>query len=209
VSPGSHAAGDGSFGRSAGTNLGKALALVALAVVIGAVLLRHNGAPVRVSAVGATSSTLSHTNPTTTAAPTTAASVALRGPADIKVLVANATAAGGLATRYSDKLHGLGYNTLASTNSTVKLQASVVYYAPGYQQEGAVVAQQLGLRTTAVQPLPAPGQVPVANLDGANLLVLIGTDLETSGGTGGGPGSTTATTRHTTTTVRPTTTSHT
>ena len=95
--PGNHAAGDGSFGRSAGTNAGKAIALVAIAVLIGAVLLRHNGG-VQVSATGTKSTTTK--KPAATAAPTTPGSViatpttvGVRSPSSVKVLVANGTTA--------------------------------------------------------------------------------------------------------------------
>jgi hypothetical protein len=203
VRPGSHSAGDRSFGQSAGIHAGKAFGLVAAALLIGVVLLHHNGGPVRVSAVGQTTTTARQSTSTTVPGTTETTALGLRAPADIKVLVANGTTVGGLATRVSDKLHNLGYNTLASTNTSAKgVTATVVYYGPGYQQEATVLAtQQLGLKATAIQPMPPPGQVPVANLNGANIVVIAGADLGTGVGTGTGPGSTTATTRHVTATT--------
>lgn len=194
--PGNHAAGDGSFGRSAGTNAGKAIALVAIAVLIGAVLLRHNGG-VQVSATGTKSTTTK--KPAATAAPTTPGSVittpttvGVRSPSSVKVLVANGTTAPGAATRYAAKLHGLGYNTLAPIDTTVLgVKSTSVYYAPSYQQEAALIAQQIAAPASAVQPMPA--QLPVRTINGANILVVLGQDLTGAGGT-------TATTSRTATT---------
>jgi LytR cell envelope-related transcriptional attenuator len=199
VRPGNHAAGDGSFGRSAGINVGKALALVAVAVLIGGLLLRHNRGTVTVSAAGGTSTTA---KPATSASPTTNAptslpaavtptSQAVRAPSTVKVLVANGTSVGGAATRFSDKLHTAGYDTLAATNTTARgITSTVVYYGPAFQKEAVALAQQLGVGVGAVQPMPV--QPPVATLNGANILVIVGQDLAGSGGT-------TATTSHVTT----------
>ena len=110
------------------------------------------------------------------------------------MLVANGTSTSGLAGFYSNKLHGLGYDTLASTNATVKVVATVVYYGPSFQPEALAVARAIGVQVSAVKPLPAPGQVPVASTIGANVVVVLGPDLARTGGT-------TATTRHVTTTT--------
>ena len=194
--PGSHASGDGSFGRSAGTHAGKAIVLVAIAVLIGVFLLRRNGTPPVTVAVVPTTTTTTTTavSPTTTPAASgpTSSTVAVRTPANVKVLVANGSSVAGLATRTSTKLHSAGYDTLASTNATVKALATVVYYAPSFQPEALVVARQLGVQVSAVKPLPAQGQVPVANLNGADVLVVAGPDLAGSTASSGG---TTATTR--------------
>ena len=52
-----------------------------------------------------------------------------------------------------------------------------MYYAPGFQAEALAVAQQLHVPTSAVKPMPAQGQLPVPNLNGANVLVVVGSDL--------------------------------
>jgi hypothetical protein len=195
--PGSHAAGDGSFRRSAGINLGKAVALVAVALVIGAVLLHRNGGSVNISAAGGSTTTVKKsrtTTTTTTTVETTTTVPPSRAPSSVKVLVANGTSVGGQAALYSNKLHATGYDTLASTNATAHVQATIVYYAPSFQSEAAAIALLLGVQASAVKPLPAQGQVPVANLQGANILVVIGPDLVKTG-TG-----TTVTTRQVTTT---------
>src|SRR4051794_24524468 len=95
---GRHAAADGSFGRSAGTNLVKGAGLLALAVLIGTLRLQANDDGDRFDqpvVAGAHSTT----SPPGTTAPsaTTTTTVPTRPPAQIKVLTANGTSTSGLA----------------------------------------------------------------------------------------------------------------
>jgi hypothetical protein len=206
VRPGQHAASDGSFGRSAGIQVGRAVGLIAVAAVIGIILLHHNGSSATpVATHGSTTTTTSHPSSTTGTTPTTAG--APRPPASVKVLVANGTVAGGagassqhLAGEVSTTLHGQGYDTLAAVNTTPpqNVTASIVYFQPGYEREAAALAASLGLAASAVQSMPA--QPPVQSLNGANILVVAGPDLARSAA------STTTTTAHTTTTIATTTT---
>ena len=200
-----HTPGDGSARRSSGTHVGRALALVAVAIVIGAVLLRRNGNSVAISAESSTTlDTSTATTTATTAAPATTTIPALRAPSAVKVLVANGTAVPGQAALQGNKLHGAGYDTLASTNTVAKVQSSVAYYAPGFQPEAIAIARLLGVPGGAVKAMPATGQLPVANLQGANVLVLVGPDLvaaAASATTTTRPAATTATSPATTTTT--------
>lgn len=188
MSPGSHAAGDGSFGRSTGIQAGRAALLIAVAVVIGLLLLRHSpgGASTPISVgTGETTSSLSQTStslgiggtgPGTTAKPlTTTSTTPQRAPQDIKVLVANGTSTAGLASRVSNIVHAKGYNTLASTNSTQRPAASIVYFQPSYGSDAAALAAKLSLPAAAVQAMPQPP--PVSNLNSANILIVVGPDL--------------------------------
>jgi hypothetical protein len=205
VRPGQHAASDGSFGRSAGIQIGRAVGLIAVAALIGIILLHHNGSSATtVAARGSTTTAPSHPSSTTGTTPSTT-SGPLRPPSSVKVLVANGTVAGGasggsqhLAGEVSTTLHGQGYDTLAAVNATQNVTASIVYFQPGYEKEAAVLAQSLGLPVSAVQSMPA--QPPVPSLNGANILVVAGPDLVKSAG------STTTTTAHATTTTIATTT---
>ena len=56
---------------------------------------------------------------------------------------------------------------------------TTIYYAPSQQQAAALIASELGVRTTAVQPLT--GAVPVANATGLDVVVIIGPDLAGNG----------------------------
>ncbi len=187
MSPGSHAADDRSFQRSAGIQAGRAALLIGVAILIGVLLLHRTpggGGGTAVSVDTTTSASTDQTSPTTargtgpgtTAKPTTGTTIGtLRAPQDIKVLVANGTSTPGLAGKVSNVVHAKGYNTLASTNSTQKPAASIVFFQPSYSADAAALAGKLNLPGTAVQAMPQPP--PVANLNGANILITVGPDL--------------------------------
>jgi hypothetical protein len=205
VSPGSHAAGDGSFSRSASLQVGRAVILLGVAVLIGLLLLRR--APSGGGTVASVTSTTKTTSRTTTASsspfsssPTTRG-IQLRAHQDIKVLVANATSTRGLAGTVSTTLHGKGYDTLASTNASVQIAKSAVYFQPTYDADAIALAGVLGLQATAAVPMPA--QPPVPSLNGSHILVVVGADLAngTPGtGTTSTSRSTSSTTSHSSTT---------
>ncbi|MDP8992669.1 MAG: LytR C-terminal domain-containing protein [Actinomycetota bacterium] len=197
--PGRHAAEDGSFGRSAGIAAGRGALLLAVAVVLGVVLLNAaDDTPGRVSAGHREerTDTAEEAPPPTTAEPppTTAAP---RPPREVKVLSANGTKVNGAAGRVRDTLRARGYNVLAPVEAK-PANASAVHFTPGYERDAQAVAEVLKLAPTAVQPLPDPP--PLADVRGANVVVVVGPDLAR-------PAGTTTTTggraRTTTTTARP------
>jgi hypothetical protein len=209
VKPGRHAAGDGSFGRSAGTQTLRGAALLGVALVIGIVLLRtapsestttvHSPSTTRTTARPAISG-LTTPAPTTTAAP--------RSPSQVSVLVANGTNVNGAAGRIKSQLLQDGYNTVGTSNATTSsATTTAVYFVPGYQAEAALLAGALGLQPSAAQAMPSPS--PVTDTKGANIVVVVGSDLASQISSSSGPPATTsppATTAHTTTTVHHTTT---
>jgi hypothetical protein len=192
VKPGSHASGDGSFGRSAGIQAGRAGLLIGVAVLIGVLLLHRGGGPsgtgvpvvvgdtTTLPSTSVSSGPVGTTGTTTKSSPTSATSQ-VRAPQDIKVLVANGTTTAGLAGRISNLVHTKGYITLASTNSTQKPAGTVIYFQPSYSADAAALAAKFNLPATAVQAMPSPP--PVANLNGANILVVVGPDLANAGST--------------------------
>jgi hypothetical protein len=210
VSPGSHGPDDGSSRHAGGIQVGRAVILVGIAAIVGIVLLhRGTSGATRVASSATTTTTVKGgggTTRTTVTTPTT--TLPVHPPAQVKVLVANGSGVTGLAGLVSTRLRTGGYDTLASVNANQRVAASVVYYAPGYQREAAILAQSLGLAPTSVQPMPTPP--PVASLGTANVLVVAGPDLAQGGATTTVP--TTAhvpTTLHTSTTVHTATTLHT
>jgi hypothetical protein len=178
--------------------------LVAIAVVVGILLLYRSGhGGTGASAASSTATTAKAKTKTTTTRPNTGTSAVTptattttlappRPASAVKVLVANASGIRGLAGVTATKLHTAGYNTLAVVNATKQVTATIIYYQPGYQQEAAALAQDLGLPPTAVQPMATPP--PVTNLSTANILVVAGPDL-------GGSAASTPTTVHTATTT--------
>jgi hypothetical protein len=174
---GRHAANDGSFGRSAGNAALRGGALLAVAVILGIVLLNAADDNDAFSPVSAGGGDGNGTATVTTAAPdrttTPPTTVALRPAAEVKVLAANGTAVRGLAGQVKDRLRAFGYNALAPTDVTKKpVATSVVYFVAGYEGEARQIAQQLQIESVAAMPQP----VPVLNLQSANVLVVVGTD---------------------------------
>jgi hypothetical protein len=158
----------------------RGLVLLAVALLIGIVLLNATDGdppgtnlstnPATRSEPGDTPSKGSSAT-TTTVPPTT--TVPARAPKDVKVIVANASAVKGAAGKVNEGLKPLGYNVLAPANAATA-PASSVYFTPGYDREAAAIAAALAFPATAVKPLPAPS--PVADIKGANVVVVIGAD---------------------------------
>lgn len=179
--PGRYAATDGSFTKSAGGAGARGLALLAVALLIGIVLLNATDADppgATVSARGDSDTadgaddgddTGAAATTTVPAPPTTA--VPARAPKDVKVIVANASPTNGAAGAASNALKPAGYNVLAPTNAPRAPQSSV-FFTPGYDRDAAAIAALLKFPPTSVKPMPAP---PPFATNTANVAVVIGT----------------------------------
>ena len=73
--------------------------------------------------------------------------------ASTKVLVANGTQTNGAAAHVTQVLQAQGWSMSTPTNSTSQASATTVYYAPTKQPEAALIASELGVNPSAVQPL--------------------------------------------------------
>ena len=201
---GRHAASDGSFGRSAGVAAGRGAALIAVAVVVGFLLLqRTDDVPDEIVVSTDTSTTVRRIIPTV--APTTTAP--LRAPKDVKVLVINGTNVSGAGTRVSTALRRTGYNTLSPADATAGVKAekrpSAVYYVSReFEREAAELQRSLQLPVKPVELLPTdPPLTSSEQTRNAHVVVLVGEELTESSSA-----ATTTTARRTTaTTARPTT----
>lgn len=192
--PGSHAASDGSFGRSAGIQVGRAIALIAVAVLLGLFLLRRSGTSGGGAgpALASATSTTQLTTPSTVPPPSssTSSSVAIKSPQNVKVLVVNGSNINGLAGRLRARLSSQGYATVGTGNANQAATSSKIYYQPGFAGEAAALAQFLKLPPSAAQAMPNP--LPVKDLAGGNIVVDAGPDLASGGTvTGGGPATST------------------
>lgn len=98
-----------------------------------------------------------------------------RNPADVRVLVANASQVNGAAGLATDKLIARNYATLTPTNANESLTATVIYYEETYEADAQLVASILSARPDQIEPMPAtdPGGV---DRRGANILVMLGAD---------------------------------
>ena len=166
-------AGDG-YGRGSGMAAGRAAALLAVAVVLGIILLNaaDDTSPRQVAA--GTEDSNGEETTTSTAVSTTVVTLPVRAPADVRVISANATDVRGVARKATDQLKAAGYNVLSPTDAA-KAPASAVYFVGDYMREAEAVATALGLPPTAVQPLPTPP--PLADARGATVIVLVGPEL--------------------------------
>jgi hypothetical protein len=188
---------------SQSTHVVRAVVLVVVGVTLGVVLLHSIGRAPAGSVVSVTST--STPSPTTSAPPSpTTTTAPARPPAQVKALAANGTKTSGAANKVADTLRKAGYNVLAPTNATTSVQSSTVYYVPGFLSEAGAVAAALGLAPTTVMPLPTPSPVP--NMNGADVVVVVGPDLASQGAsaTPSTPTSSTSTTAHAATPTVPT-----
>ena len=101
----------------------------------------------------------------------------LHPPAEVRVLVANGTSVAGAAGRVTDVLAARNYGTLTPTNTTEPLDATVVYYEPGYELDARQIAQIIEAPPESVAPMPE--NPPVEDLNEAHVLVGLGPDLVT------------------------------
>ena len=188
MSMGMHARGDGSFGRSAGTQTLKGAALLAIAVVIGIILLHT--APANITTVsaspGVTPTTKAPRHPSSTRttvsqAPliTTTTAPQPHPPTQVKVAVANGSGVQGLAGRLRLQLSSAGYNTIIpALNAPATVPATTIYYIAGYAPDATAIATgQLSLPASDIKPMPSPAPVPQALTDGAEVLVVAGADI--------------------------------
>ena len=222
-----HARGDGSFGRSAGTQTLKGAALLLIAIIIGVVLLHTAPANTTTISSGTSTPPTTHapkpTKPretTTTAGATATTAPPVRPPSQVRVAVANGSGVTGLAARIRAQLNSAGYNTATPPlNAPAQVPTTSVYYVPGYQVDAAVVAtQQLSLPATTVKPMPTPTPLAASQLFGVDVLVLAGADIGSTTNTTEAPAGNTiapspraasppaTTAQHTTTTAHPATT---
>jgi LytR cell envelope-related transcriptional attenuator len=142
------------------------LGALALAGFVGSVVGPHfKGAT-------ASSTTTTSTRPLSTTTSTVAHS-------SVKVLVANGTSEANAAGHFAQKLQQQGWNVGTPQNATSTASTTTIYYAPTQQQAAALVASELGVPTTALQPVSS--SVPVANATGLGVVVVIGSDLAGTG----------------------------
>jgi LytR cell envelope-related transcriptional attenuator len=161
------------------TSPARGVALIATAVIIGLFVLRNgfetqdpsDVAPV----VADTTDTTAAGTPGTEATTDTTAAPAPRPPAEVTVLVANTTGVGGAAGGLSENLKGKGYVTAAPTDAQPALQTTQVLFVEGFQAEAQAVAAALGAPAESVVAMPNPAPVP--DLAGAQVLVMLGSDL--------------------------------
>ncbi len=194
MTTGAHDAGGG-FGRSAGANAARGIMVIVAAVIVGVLLMNRGldgdganpntaGAAENPDATTGDTVATGDTTPgqTTETVPggetttTTAALPVPRDPSEVSVLVLNGTnGLPGVAGRGTDVLKTKNYLTKDPKDATVD-GASVVLFQPGYESEAIAVATAFGVDPAlVVQPFDAAAS-PIADTQGANIVVRIGAD---------------------------------
>ena len=164
------------------TSVSKQLALLAAALLIGAVVLQFGYDSSDLSAGStnseeeATSEATPNPDELTTPVPT-ATPIGGRDPATVQVRVANSTGVAGLAGTVSAQIEtAFGFNMLQSVDSNgPPLDTTVVFAALGSEPQAALIATELGLPSAGI--LLMPTEPPVEELGAAEILVVVGLDL--------------------------------
>ena len=199
TTPGRYASSDNSFARSTGNAAARGVMLIAVAVLIGVVLL-SKGFDGSSSAADVPTSPTTSADPGTTAPPddstdapatttdagetpgTTAAVVvpAVTRPAgEVKVVVANGTGVSGAAGAAKDELTAVGYVAEAKNAVTVPTELSAVYYIDGYEEEAKAVASTMGGTAALLRVAPADPAALIktsTDLTGFHIFVILGVD---------------------------------
>jgi hypothetical protein len=176
--------GDGSFSSLSGAASLRGVALIAVAVLLGVVLLGKGfdsgflpsagGDPSdRVATGGDDDDGDGDTDPdaTTTSAPPTT-----RLPAEVRVQVLNSAAPiSGSAGNTTAALSNLGYNVIDAANADDRAAAAtIVYAAAGFEADAQAIATAIGLTVTPQpMPVPPPGPAPAD----VNVVILLGPDF--------------------------------
>ena len=152
--------------------------LLAIAVALGVALLHDlDNTP---TVTEATLQTTQEAQESAAAVPAvvTPATLAVRSPSEVKVLVTNGTTTSGVAAKINSRLQPIGYQLGTPGNTTTASAQSTVQYVAGYEAEAQAVASSLGLASSAVIPMATPA--PVADIQAANVIVVIGSELAAS-----------------------------
>jgi LytR cell envelope-related transcriptional attenuator len=148
--------------------------------VLATVLLLGQIHPTTTTTSAAASKT-ADTHPKTTPAPhtsTTTTTAPKVKPANVPVLVANASGVTGAAAAITSQLQVAGWNVEPPINATANVTTSAVYYVAGQKEAATEVAAELHLPPSAV--LPYTTAAPVTSMGTAEILVVAAPDLADS-----------------------------
>src|SRR5688500_12031975 len=164
--------------------------LIVAAVLLGAGLLANG---FRDDDAASVSGSSPNTTRTTVPGATSSTVVQAHDPAQVKVLVLNGSGKAGVAKAGKDQLAAANYTVLEPGNAAGgTVTSSIVYFVAGYDADAGTIAAKLGLAASAAQPLPTPLPPSIADAQGANVVVIVGTDAPIAGGAGAGTTSSTA-----------------
>lgn len=192
-------AGPGGQGNNAGA---RGALLLGVAVILGIVLLQQfdtdidTGGQVAATSIPPAQETTTTRRSVLTSVPqVTPTTARVRAKGEVKVLVANGAGVRGLGAATTNALKNAGYTTLTPTDTTTSpIDKTAIQFAEGFEAEARELAGLIGQPATVVARLAAP-PVAAADLDGANVVVVLGVDVTATTTTAAGTGPTTSTTR--------------
>jgi hypothetical protein len=186
--------------------------LVAVAVVLGAILLIKGGGvgfdetsnDLEIESGGEATEQVEQSTTTTEAAPATSVPASA-----LKVVALNGAGINGYAGKAQQFLSVAGYTATTAITAAQQAPTTTVYFAPGFQADAEAVAALFGLQPTSVQAMPTPGtglaKDPAEFPADTNVAVVLGPDVESTveGAAGGAAagGSTTTVVGGSTTTI--------
>jgi hypothetical protein len=106
---------------------------------------------------------------------TTQTTVAVRPPAEVRVIVLNGSSVTGAAGTWSDGLQANGYDMLEAGNANAAVEITQVLHQGGFRREAASVVEALG-SPAGVSPQRL-GSAPPGEIGDANVVVVVGPDL--------------------------------
>lgn len=182
--------------RSSGADANaRGLAVLAVAVVIGFLLLLNVGVPGSADDASGPVGTVDSSgldgpedpdptddpeptdDPDATTTSSTPDDIGPRQPSEVAVVVLNSGGPTGSAGSTSTTLANAGYDMGAADNAAVRGAAeTVVHYQEGFQVEADEVASVLGLGADVVTAVPESSPGPGA--DSANVIVILGADWQ-------------------------------
>jgi LytR cell envelope-related transcriptional attenuator len=163
MSPQQRGGGSGDVARGAGYAALLGALLIAVAVVIGIVLLQigdnNDNGPAR-TAGKKTTTTKKHTTTTKKANsnPTASTTPTARKPSEVRVIVLNGGAAAGKAGDMTDALRLKGYTNIGKANDWTGhgQTGNLVTCRANFEREGTALAIQVGAGTKTAFPYPTP-----------------------------------------------------
>ena len=132
--------------------------------------------------VVATPTSIAATTTTTTEVPATTDSettTTIAGPLprdQVRLVIANGDGRFKLATTTADRIRPLGY-IIDLGDALQPVSATIVYYRPGFDDEAAIAANDIGVPGAVLAALPTSTAVAVTNSDGnGDVIVVLGPD---------------------------------
>lgn len=174
-----HATKDNSFGRSASGTAARGVALLAVAVVLGVILLRanpgHRGTNVSTGASATTKGTAPQATTTTLAGAlpvdttpllgaTTTALPAGHGPSTVNVLIVNGSGITGKGVKVLALLKPGGWKLASPITAKSSTLNSQVLFVAGYETEARLIADKLKLKPIAISVAPVSFDAAEANV---------------------------------------------